>query len=180
MRTRHWLWCIAGTLLSAGFAPGASAGQEVFDFFFGGDGATGSGVFQADCATGVCQVESAHGTFQSLPFTLTASVPGFATDNIFYDNGGFPFDIGGMGLATSQYSIALACGSIDYETPTCELIPSVYLNIPGWRGYALLNFQAVQVPEPGPAPLWCLGFAALTLTALRRRATSRRAVCEAR
>jgi hypothetical protein len=177
---------VAFAVLVGALARTATAGQPPGELYthitFSGGGLTGQGVLDGYLSNSEFQIVSARGVFDSLPFTLTPSPPPPGTqvgpfDNILYAGAGgyagtgFPFDMYGLGLTTSQFTFQLACGSISYETPTCEMLgPYPYF---GDHGFYLLNFAytpfaPLSAPEPTTLSLLCLGLAAAGLVRLRR------------
>jgi len=173
MRTRT-LSLLALGLLSGLLGSWVQAEEFIFSFttssFRGGPSVEASGVLSGDSLGGnEWQITGVQGTMNGLPLMLAPTTDEGIPDFIFYTGAGsggyrygFPFDLSGVGLANGQVSVLLACGSISYFEPDCEMLaPPPY-------GTSGLNFTYTQASEPTTLALLMLGVAAVALQGLRR------------
>jgi PEP-CTERM motif len=166
---------VAFSLLAVLLAVTAHGEEFVFNFnsyiIHGGPTVQGSGVFTAHWLTGnEWQITGVQGTMNGGPLTLAATSDEGVPDFLFYTglgsggyNYGFPFDLSGVGLSNGQISVILACGSISYYLPDCELEAPYPYDTNG------LDFSYQQVPEPAVLNLVAVGLVALAVCGQRRR-----------
>jgi len=173
MKTRA-IPLLAFSLLGALLAASAHSEEFVFNFnsytFHGGPTVQAAGVFTGYWLTGnQWQLTAVQGTMNGGPLTLAATTDEGVPDFLFYTglgsggyNYGFPFDLSGVGLSNGQISVILACGSISYYLPDCELEAPYPYDTSG------LDFSYKQVPEPATLNLFAVSLVALALCGRRR------------
>lgn len=161
------------TLLSA--VPAAHGEEFVFKFnsytFTGGPTVQASGVFTGTWLSGnEWQITAVQGSMDGRPLVLGGTTDQGVPDFLFYTGRGsggygygFPFDLSGVGLSNGALDILLACGSISYTQPDCEMLAPYPYDTSG------LNFTYSQVPEPAMLELLVGGLLALGMCGRRRR-----------
>jgi len=168
------------TLLS--LAPAARA-DAIYDWWLSCQdptiGCSGSGTLTTDGAGGQPNsliVTNATGTIVlGSAYNITGLSPYAGSDNLFYDpstaNPGF-VDFGGISFTTDggtghDLNIGGSYVNGQYVLNDESTNPAGY---PGVAGSYVINFNAVQVPEPGSLAMLGLGLAAAGL--IRRRRTT--------